>query len=221
MAWFTLITLGSCVGMYLAGKILIGSANYIIGLRKKSPDPQDTHDECLDSSMSPDIQDVRAVVGNYRVMVGMESNKDSLDPVPEDQDQNRDRLELTAETDVVPLSEEKDRDFAAELSDAEHPGEDTQKSSTAMEDNPSSHECDPELMDAGQESNMEIEEQHEPDTAGVDDSSNPLELERTKQWFLVKSSTGQVRVCQAWEPTPKTIAGPFRTREEANTAKRM
>lgn len=40
-----------------------------------------------------------------------------------------------------------------------------------------------------------------------------------KHWFLVKSRSGQVRVCQAWEATPKTIAGPFLTKDEATRAK--
>lgn len=57
-------------------------------------------------------------------------------------------------------------------------------------------------------------------TPEAEDEPEPeAEAERTKQWFLIKSKTGQVRVCQAWEPTPKTIAGPFATREEADAAK--
>jgi hypothetical protein len=59
-----------------------------------------------------------------------------------------------------------------------------------------------------------------PDPAGISDSSlSPAKDERKKQWFLVRSSNGQVRVCQAWDPTPKTIAGPFATKDEATSAK--
>lgn len=42
---------------------------------------------------------------------------------------------------------------------------------------------------------------------------------KKKQWFLIKSTTGAVKVCQAFEWTPKTIAGPFATKEEAYRAK--
>ncbi len=42
-----------------------------------------------------------------------------------------------------------------------------------------------------------------------------------KMWFLVQSSTGQVRVCRALGPTPKTVAGPFTSKEAAQQAKRI
>ena len=58
------------------------------------------------------------------------------------------------------------------------------------------------------------------DSAGIPDAPpSATKAERKKQWFLVKSSSGQIRVCQAWEATPKTIAGPFSTRDEATRAK--
>jgi hypothetical protein len=40
-----------------------------------------------------------------------------------------------------------------------------------------------------------------------------------RQWFLVRSKTGAVMVVQALGETPKTIAGPFQTKEEAYAAK--
>jgi hypothetical protein len=54
-----------------------------------------------------------------------------------------------------------------------------------------------------------------------DETSSEITSSRSgqKHWFLVKSKTGAVRVCEAWEPTPKTIAGPFLTKEEALLAK--
>lgn len=40
-----------------------------------------------------------------------------------------------------------------------------------------------------------------------------------KQWFLVRSKKGAVMVVQALGETPKTIAGPFQTKDEAYSAK--
>ncbi len=55
----------------------------------------------------------------------------------------------------------------------------------------------------------------------ADETSSEISLSQSgqKHWFLVKSKTGAVRVCEAWEPTPKTIAGPFLTKEAALLAK--
>ncbi len=78
------------------------------------------------------------------------------------------------------------------------------------------------------EASEEPQEQTEADASGEapadspeisETPPSPAEHGRKKHWFLVKSSSGQIRVCQAWEPTPKTIAGPFLTREEATRAK--
>ena len=54
-----------------------------------------------------------------------------------------------------------------------------------------------------------------PDSALSDAFSGSKE----KHWFLIESKDGKVRVCQAWEKTPKTIAGPFPTKEAAYKAK--
>ncbi len=56
---------------------------------------------------------------------------------------------------------------------------------------------------------------HEPEMA------IPFSGSKEKHWFLIKSKDGKVRVCQAWEKTPKTIAGPFPTKEEAWRAKEL
>lgn len=40
-----------------------------------------------------------------------------------------------------------------------------------------------------------------------------------KQWFLVRSKKGAVMVVQALGETPKTVAGPFQTKDEAYAAK--
>ncbi len=67
---------------------------------------------------------------------------------------------------------------------------------------------------------VEASEESVPETAEISEGSpTPAKRERKKLWFLVKSSSGQVRVCQAWEATPKTIAGPFPTRDAATKAK--
>ena len=42
---------------------------------------------------------------------------------------------------------------------------------------------------------------------------------KKKSWFLIRLKTGEVRVCQAWGKTPKTIAGPFLSRAAALRAK--
>lgn len=40
-----------------------------------------------------------------------------------------------------------------------------------------------------------------------------------KQWVVIKDSKGVCKVIQAKGKTPKTIAGPFATKEEAQKAK--
>jgi hypothetical protein len=42
-----------------------------------------------------------------------------------------------------------------------------------------------------------------------------------KEWFLLRSKTGSVRVVQAKRKTPKTVAGPFATKEEAYRARAL
>jgi hypothetical protein len=199
MAWFQLITVGSCVGVYVAGKILIGSAHYLIDLAKGSSDPQDTRDEFLDSSKTADLQDVTTVENNYPMTVAQESNKNPL------------------------VQFQEVREPAAESRADQHPGEDAQGSGLVeIDECYTSDELGLDTIEADRDVNMEIREPQDPDeNESVDNSPAPLKLERVRQWFLVKSSTGQVRVCQAWEPTPKTIAGPFPTREEANAAKKQ
>jgi len=78
------------------------------------------------------------------------------------------------------------------------------------------HEEQEEQAEADTSDEMLSEAAEIPDTL-----LSPPKHQGTKHWFLVKSSSGQVRVCQAWEATPKTIAGPFLTRDEATKAKTM
>lgn len=40
-------------------------------------------------------------------------------------------------------------------------------------------------------------------------------------WFLIKSKTGSVRVMQAKGKTPKTVAGPYPTKEDAYRAREL
>lgn len=40
-------------------------------------------------------------------------------------------------------------------------------------------------------------------------------------WFLIKPKTGPVRVVQAKGKTPKTVAGPFPTKEDAHRAREL
>lgn len=40
-------------------------------------------------------------------------------------------------------------------------------------------------------------------------------------WFVIKSKTGSVRVVQARGKTPKTVAGPYPTKEEASKAREL
>lgn len=81
------------------------------------------------------------------------------------------------------------------------------------------------VQDAGHVESDEEETAREapelPATGGKPKSSLSVAFSgaKRKQWFLVKSTTGAVRVCQALERTPKTIAGPFATKEEAYRAK--
>ena len=74
---------------------------------------------------------------------------------------------------------------------------------------------------AGPDADNEIEVAEVPPDEGLSDSALSMELSggKEKHWFLVKSKDGKVRVCQAWERTPKTIAGPFPTKEAARRAK--
>lgn len=44
-------------------------------------------------------------------------------------------------------------------------------------------------------------------------------LAAEKSWFVVKDSKGVCKVIQAKEKTPKTIAGPFGTKADAQKAK--
>ncbi|MEJ2719485.1 MAG: hypothetical protein P8182_20530 [Deltaproteobacteria bacterium] len=41
------------------------------------------------------------------------------------------------------------------------------------------------------------------------------------EWFLIRAKTGSVRVVQARGKTPKTVAGPFPTKEEAHKARAL
>ncbi|MFH0822522.1 MAG: hypothetical protein V2B18_07200 [Pseudomonadota bacterium] len=41
----------------------------------------------------------------------------------------------------------------------------------------------------------------------------------TKPWFVIKAKDGSCRVLQAADKTPKTIAGPFATRDMAEKMK--
>jgi len=40
-----------------------------------------------------------------------------------------------------------------------------------------------------------------------------------KQWYIIKDKNGVCKVLQLKEKTDKTIAGPFKTKEEAKAAK--
>jgi hypothetical protein len=51
------------------------------------------------------------------------------------------------------------------------------------------------------------------------ESPTPAVERGPKQWFLVRSKKGAVMVVQALGETPKTIAGPFQTKDEAYAAK--
>lgn len=51
------------------------------------------------------------------------------------------------------------------------------------------------------------------------ESPTPTRERGPKQWFLVRSKKGAVMVVQALRETPKTIAGPFQTKDEAYAAK--
>jgi hypothetical protein len=49
--------------------------------------------------------------------------------------------------------------------------------------------------------------------------SATLAVSAEKPWFVIKDSNGVCKVIQAKEKTPKTIAGPFTTKAEAQKAK--
>lgn len=75
-----------------------------------------------------------------------------------------------------------------------------------------------ELPQEGSEDDGKIE----PPSEGTTHESPPsvaLPEIKKKQWFVVKSHTGTMKVCQAWKKTPKAIAGPFATKDEAYQAK--
>ncbi|MEJ2716106.1 MAG: hypothetical protein P8182_03060 [Deltaproteobacteria bacterium] len=49
--------------------------------------------------------------------------------------------------------------------------------------------------------------------------SASVALAAGKQWFIIKDKKGVCRVIEAAAKTPKTIAGPFKTKDEAQKAK--
>jgi hypothetical protein len=49
--------------------------------------------------------------------------------------------------------------------------------------------------------------------------SSGLAMAAEKQWFVIKDSRERCSVIQAKAATPKTIAGPFATKDQAQKAK--
>lgn len=192
MRWFQLMALGSCVGFYTLSLMI----NLTLPYKKKK--------EKVDPSRSLAERTTPSVPIPVEELHEREAAPPALsasDPtIPEGSGLQRETLGSTDREPVVPIAQKESAKSA-------EPDLDQMVVDTSAPDAPEPKESDEDLLAIAASTTVDVD-------------SRP-DRPRRKQWFLIKASTGAIRVCEAWERTPKTIAGPFPSKEAALKAKQL
>ena len=201
MDWIKLVALGSGMGLYIIGSAILKA------MRGKETEPQESAPSRTeigvkkpspDATLPPALPAVALATQESPPALPEKSVKETAIDVPSKDGEEKHEAPVEAiEKPETAVSPKESRD--TEAAPAAVPVE-----SAALEEPTDAQDAIEEVPAAKKE----------------DEAESVPESERKKQWFLIRSSSGQIRAIQAWKSTPKTIAGPFSSKEEANAAKK-